>query len=77
MPVKDNLDNYHRMIMDLKGVGATIDDEDQAVVLLSSLPIKYEPFVDTLMFGRDLRSQPLLNYLLNHQGPTLAFFVVK
>ncbi|RDY05996.1 hypothetical protein CR513_10086, partial [Mucuna pruriens] len=40
------------VILDLENIEVTIDDEDQLVVLLSSLLDSYEHFVDIMMFGK-------------------------
>ena len=51
MQMKDHLDNFNRIIQVLQGVCVKIDDEDQAIILLCSLPILYENFVDTMLYG--------------------------
>ena len=47
-----NTPNKSRSIHLLKSVDVRIEEEDQALLLLSSLPKSYEGIVDTLVYGR-------------------------
>lgn len=49
MPIKESIDELIKIIMDFKN----IDDEDQALIVLCSLPPSYEHFVITLPYGKD------------------------
>ena len=51
--VRDHLDNFNRVILDLHSIGVKIDDKDQAIILLCSLRKSYQYFIDTMLYGRD------------------------
>src|SRR4051812_13904260 len=61
--VKGHLDAFDSIIMDLENVDIKVDSEDQALILLCSLPRSYDAFVDALLYGKTryrLRMSPVL-----------------
>ena len=52
-PVKQYLDVFNSNIMDLGNIDIKIEREDQALIVLCSLPASYETFVDTLLHWKD------------------------
>ncbi|KAG8478329.1 hypothetical protein CXB51_028050 [Gossypium anomalum] len=51
--IRDHISQFITLLNDLKNIEVHIDDEDQAMLLLCSLPPSYKSFKETLIFGRD------------------------
>ena len=53
-PISNHLDEFNRIVLDLKNIECKVEDEDQALILLCSLP-PFKHFVDTTLngFGKD------------------------
>nr|GEW25148.1 retrovirus-related Pol polyprotein from transposon TNT 1-94 [Tanacetum cinerariifolium] len=49
----DHIDKFNKLILDLANIDIEMEDEDQALMLLTSLPSSYEKFVETLLYGRE------------------------
>ncbi|GJW17799.1 zinc finger, CCHC-type containing protein [Tanacetum coccineum] len=53
MKLGDYIDKFNKLIVDLVNVDIDIEDEDQALMILTSLPSSYENFMETLLYGRE------------------------
>lgn len=51
--MEDHLDEFNKNILDFENIDIKVDGEDQALLLLRSLPREYENLYDTLVYGRD------------------------
>lgn len=49
-PVSNHLDEFNRIILDLKNIDCKLDDEDHVLILLCSLPTPFEHFIDTILY---------------------------
>ena len=56
LSIDDNIDVFTKLISDLETLDIEIDDEDQAIFLLNSLPKAYDHLRDTLKYGRETLS---------------------
>jgi hypothetical protein len=65
MPLCDHLDDFNRIILNLKNIDIKVDDEDQALILLCSLPDVFDNFVNSMLYGRDTISLADVKYALN------------
>lgn len=51
--IKSHVDVFNSILMDLENLDIKVEDEDQALLLLCSLPPSYKHFRETLIYGRD------------------------
>jgi hypothetical protein len=65
MPLCDHLDDFNKIILDPKNIDIKVDDEDQALILLCSLPDVFDNFVNSMLYGRDIISLANVKYALN------------
>jgi hypothetical protein len=56
MTLCDHLHEFNKILMDLKNIDVQVDDEDQALILLCSLPDLFDNFVNSMMYDRDIIS---------------------
>nr|GEU59363.1 zinc finger, CCHC-type [Tanacetum cinerariifolium] len=49
----NHIDEFNKLILDLKNIDIEIEDEDQAFMLVTALPLSYENFVKTLLYRRE------------------------
>nr|GEY31056.1 retrovirus-related Pol polyprotein from transposon TNT 1-94 [Tanacetum cinerariifolium] len=49
----DHIDKFNKLILDLANIDIEIENEDQALMLLTSLPSSYKNFMETLLYGRE------------------------
>jgi hypothetical protein len=64
-PLCDHLDYFNRIILDMKNIDIKVDDEDQALILLCSLPDSFDNFVNSMLYGRDTISLTDVKFALN------------
>ena len=48
-----HLDKFDSIIMDLENIDSKIDDEDQTLLFLCSLPQSFRYFHDTIIYGKE------------------------
>ena len=52
-PVQEHLDEFNKIVLDMKNLDIKLEDEDQALIVLCSLPASYENFVNSMLYGRE------------------------
>ncbi|MFQ6645616.1 hypothetical protein Gotur_020324 [Gossypium turneri] len=63
---RDHISQFITHLNDLKNIEVHIDDEDQAMLLLCSLPFSYKFFRETLIYGRNkLSFEDVKDHLLS------------
>jgi len=65
MPLCDHLDEFNKILMDLKNIDVQVDDEDQALILLYSIPDLFNNFVNSTLYDRDTISLADIKSTLN------------
>ncbi|GKC66055.1 retrovirus-related pol polyprotein from transposon TNT 1-94 [Tanacetum coccineum] len=51
--ISEHIDEFNKIVLDLENIEVKFEDEDLALLLLTSLSASYEHFVDTLRYGRE------------------------
>ena len=51
--VSEHISEFASIINDLAKIDAKVDDEDQVILLLCSLPASYKGFRDMMIYGRE------------------------
>ncbi|GJX19968.1 hypothetical protein Tco_0222645 [Tanacetum coccineum] len=65
----DHIHEFNKLILDLANIDIEIEDEDQTLMLLTSLPSSYENFVEILLYGREsLTMEDVLANLNSRKG---------
>jgi hypothetical protein len=51
--LREHLEQSNTLLLELRNIDVKIEDEDAALILLVSLPLSYENFVQSFIVGRD------------------------
>lgn len=63
--IKNHIDAFNKIIIDIEFINIKIEDEDKAIILLSSLLNSYESFVDILLYCKKSLRMSDVKSLLN------------
>ena len=47
-PIQTHLNEYNSILLDLENLAVTIDDEDKAVIIITSLPLSFKHFKEII-----------------------------
>ena len=53
MEMRKHIDDFNKVILDIKNINVKIKEDDRAILLLSSLPKTYKHFMDTILYGKE------------------------
>ena len=53
MSIKDYLDEFNKIVINLKNIDFRINNENQVIILMYSLSNSYEDFMNTMMYGKN------------------------
>lgn len=66
--LSEHLNDYNKILADLKNLDVEISDEDKALLLLNSLPDIYDHLITTLLYGKDeIKFDDVSNALTNNE----------
>lgn len=51
-PMFNHLDEFNKVIMDVKNIDIKLGEEGQALILLCSLPMSFDNSVNSMLYGR-------------------------
>ena len=54
--LREHLDQLNTLLLELRNIDVKIEDEDAALILLVSLPMSFENFVQSFIVGKDTAS---------------------
>ncbi|KAH9660266.1 hypothetical protein KPL70_024153 [Citrus sinensis] len=66
--LEEHIDKFNKVCDTLETIDAALDDEEKALLLISSLPKSYENLVDALMYGRQSLTLDEVKSTLNTRG---------
>lgn len=75
--MRDNLDEYNRLTLDLENIGINIDDENKTIILLNSLPKSFTNLVETLKYARDTVSSKDVSRALKSKDRDMMAEIVQ